>query len=341
MKNPNGYGSVYKLSGKRMKPFCVRITTGWSDQGRQQYKYIGYYETRSKAMIALAEYNKNPYDLDVGKVTFQEVYQGFSTEKYPKISKSNINGYKAAYRVCKSLYSLRFAEIKKNNLQTVIDTCGKNYPTLRKIRVFFNQIYKYAMENDIVSKDYSKFIDINHHQKEDSNRKPFSKTEIKKLWDDVHRNEYVQIILMLIYSGVRISELLDLKKEDVHLKERYFDITESKTAAGIRKVPISKKTLCFFEHWMGKGGCEYLLSTPEGERFLYRNYYDSYWKPFMKELGMKHRPHDTRHTTVSLLAAAKVDQTIIKRIVGHSGAMTLTEKVYTHFEIKQLVDAID
>jgi hypothetical protein len=32
---------------------------------------------------------------------------------------------------------------------------------------------------------------------------------------------------------------------------------------------------------------------------------------------------------------------IIKMIVGHSGAMTLTEKVYTHFDMKELVDAIN
>lgn len=35
-----------------------------------------------------------------------------------------------------------------------------------------------------------------------------------------------------------------------------------------------------------------------------------------------------------MLAETGVDQTIIKKIVGHSGAMTLTEKVYTHFDIK-------
>ena len=42
-----------------------------------------------------------------------------------------------------------------------------------------------------------------------------------------------------------------------------------------------------------------------------------------------------------MLAEAGVNQTIIKKIVGHSGAMTLTEKVYTHFDIKALVDAIN
>lgn len=342
MKNPNGYGSVFKLSGKRRKPFGVRITVGWGDKGKQLFKYIGYYETRPEAMIALAEYNKNPYDLDAGKVTFQEVFEKWRSEKYDKFSKSSINGYNAAYKVCGSLYNIRFADIRKSHLQNVVDTCGKNYPTLRKLKVFFNQIYRFALENDVVTKDYSDFVEILHHKKEDdSKRKPFSKSEVKKLWDNVDRNDFVQIILMMIYTGVRISEMLDLKKENIYLDERYFDVVESKTDAGIRKVPISHRIMPFFQSWMNKNDCEYLLSTPEGERFLYRNYYDAYWKPFMNELEMKHRPHDTRHTTVSMLAEANVNQTIIKRIVGHSGAMSMTEKVYTHFEIKQLVDAID
>lgn len=51
--------------------------------------------------------------------------------------------------------------------------------------------------------------------------------------------------------------------------------------------------------------------------------------------------HCCRHTCISMLAEVGVDQTIIKKIVGHSGAMTLTEKVYTHFDVKELVNAIN
>ena len=42
-----------------------------------------------------------------------------------------------------------------------------------------------------------------------------------------------------------------------------------------------------------------------------------------------------------MLADAHVDQTIIKKIVGHAGAMTLTERVYTHLDIHELIEAID
>ncbi len=50
------------------------------------------------------------------------------------------------------------------------------------------------------------------------NREPFSKTEVAKLWDVKDSNIYYTVILMLIYTGCRIGELLDLKKEDVNLE---------------------------------------------------------------------------------------------------------------------------
>ena len=55
---------------------------------------------------------------------------------------------------------------------------------------------------------------------------------------------------------------------------------------------------------------------------------------------MKHRPHDTRHTCISLLASAGVDERVVKKIVGHKG-QGVTQVVYTHFEIAELIDAIN
>ena len=60
------------------------------------------------------------------------------------------------------------------------------------------------------------------------NREPFSKTEVAKLWDVKDSNIYYTVILMLIYTGCRIGELLDLKKENVNLEERYFKIVASR-----------------------------------------------------------------------------------------------------------------
>ena len=48
---------------------------------------------------------------------------------------------------------------------------------------------------------------------------------------------------------------------------------------------------------------------------------------------MKHRPHDTRHTCISMLTVAGVSDKVIQKIVGHKG-QGVTEVVYTHFEIE-------
>lgn len=348
MKLPNGYGSVYKLPGNRRKPWAVRITVSRKD-GKDglthwKYKYLGYYETQAEALTALAYFNENPYDMDANKITFAEVFEKWSAEHYPKVSKSNIQGYNASYLLCDQIKTMRFNDIKKSHLQSVVDDSGKNYPTLRKLKVLFTMLYKYAMQNDICSKDYAQYVDINQYKDRNPNkydRKPFSQDEITTVWNWKESNEYFTVILMLIYTGVRVSELLDLKKEDVNLEERWFDVIASKTEAGVRKVPIAAKIIPYFEYWMTRNDCDYVLSTPDAKHFEYRNYYDSYWKPFVEQMGMpNHKPHDTRHTCVSLLTAAGVDDKIIKKIVGHKG-QSVTETVYTHFEIQQLIEAID
>ena len=348
MKLPNGYGTVKKMSGKRRRPYVVKKTVGWhydevKDKMIQDQMTIGYAATRAEGLQMLAEYNNNPFDLKASKVTFQEVYERWSKEKFPTISHSNVKGYEASYKVCGSLNNKVFRDMKLVDLQTVVDTCGKNYPTLKKLKSLFSQLYEYAMKNDICSKDYSEFVDIVKYKdknpdKRDHNK--FTKEEIERLWT-LAEDPHYQIVLMLIYNGCRISEFLDLKKEDVHLDEQYFDVIASKTENGLRKVPIADKLLPFYKAWFYGSACEYLLHTPDQKHFDYRNYYDSYFTPLMEQLGFDHKPHDTRHTCISKLTEAHVDQTMIKKIVGHSGAMTLTERVYTHLDIETLVEAIN
>ena len=313
MRLPNGYGSVVKMSGKRRKPYMVRKTIGWhldETKGRQiqDFQIIGYAETRAEGLRMLAEYNQNPYDVNVAKVTFSEVYERWSKYKYPIISDSNAKGYTASYKVCGILYDKPFREIKLCDLQLVVDTCGKNYPTLKKLKGLFNQVYEYAMKNDICNKDYSQYVDLAGYRNKNPNKRDrniFSKDELARLWAH-EANPYCQIILMLNYNACRISEFLDLKKENVHLKEQYFDVVAAKTENGVRKVPIADKLLPFYEAWFERSPCEYLLCTTEGQHLDYFNYCDTYWDPLMEEYDMKHTPHDTRHTCISSVISVRV-----------------------------------
>ena len=284
MKLPNGYGSVVKLSGKRRKPYMVRKTTGYridpvKEKKIAEYIIIGYARTKSEGLEMLADYNHNPYDTKAAKMTFSEVYEEWSKKKYPTVSESNVKGYTASYKACTLLYHRVFKDLKLADLQQVIDTCGKNYPTLKKVKILFNQLYGFALKNDICNKDYSTYVDIAQYKDRNPNkhsRNKFPREEIDRIWT-MQDDKYYQIVLMLLYNGTRISEFLSLKKVNVHLDEQYFDVIDSKTENGIRKVPIADKLLPFYRNWYNScPECEYLLHTEDGKPFKYRNYFDSY-----------------------------------------------------------------
>lgn len=207
-------------------------------------------------------------------------------------------------------------------------------------------MYDFAMKNEICNKDYSDYVDIVKFKDKNPNKRErdrFSSEELEKFWA-MKDEPYFQIILMLVYNGCRVSEFLDLKKENVHLDEQYFDVIKSKTENGLRRVPIADKMLPFYKAWYERHPeCPYLLSTVDGQHFTYRNYYDSYFAPLIEQLDIpsNRTPHWTRHTCTSLMADAGIDPSVQKKILGHSGAMTLTEKVYTHFDVQILIDAIN
>lgn len=347
----NRAGCISKLSGVRRKPWRARafVSCIWNEEkGKyvQVYKTVGHYKTYAEAENALYQYNQNPYDLDSHKITFGEVFERWNGEAYPTMSQSNIQSYNAAYKVCKEIENRPFVEIRYQELQHVIDESGKNYPTLRKIHLLFAMLYKWGMKNELITTNQAQFVDIRQYKDKNPNkidRLPFTNEEIETLWKWSEKNEYVSIILMMIYSGVRQGELRDLKKEDVHLEDRYFYISKSKTPAGIRNVPINEKVFPFFKSWYEKNPeGEYLITTREGQHFNDRNFRDSYFTQVLDQVGIpgEHKPHDTRHTCISLLTVAGVDERIIKKIVGHAGK-GVTENVYTHIEMQVLIDAIN
>ena len=341
MRLPNGYGSITKLSGKRRKPWQVRITTGWetNSAGKEvpTRKIIGCYATRQEAIAALNDYHQNPYSIDSVSATFSDIYDKWSAEKFDKISKSNVNGYKASYKVCESLYKMPFKDIKTSHLQAVVDNCGKAYPTLRKLRVLFSQMYQYAMANDVVNKNYAEFIDIGKNTNE-STRKPFTQAEIDRLWENVDRMEYIDTVLIMIYTGWRIGELIDLKIRDIDLNEMIMRGGLKTEAGKNRLVPIHPRILPLIKKWYDKGG-ETLIKGTNGQALNYGTYFDVYFKNICDQLQMEHKPHDCRHTFATLMDNAGANKLCIKRIMGHASS-DITDKVYTHKDIEELRKAI-
>ena len=81
-RRPNGSGTIVKLSGKRKKPFQVRVNTRIDNFGMPVYDVLNNYPDRVSAEIALAEYNKDPYDVSNRKQTFSEVFAAWYLWKY-------------------------------------------------------------------------------------------------------------------------------------------------------------------------------------------------------------------------------------------------------------------
>ena len=126
------------------------------------------------------------------------------------------------------------------------------------------------------------------------------------------------------------------------MEEQYFDVIDSKTENGIRKVPIADKLLLYYKNWYNScPDCEYLLHTEDGKRFLYRNYYDSYWTPLVEQIGIDRTPHCTRHTCISMLSEAGVQDTTSQENCGALRCYDFDRKVYTHLDMQVLVDAIN
>lgn len=360
MRLPNGFGNVSKLSGKRRNPWRARKTTGWeidpvTQRAKQLYVTIGYYPTRQAALQALSEYNTNPYDIDAAKVTFAEIYEKWAEKKYEDIATSNRNGYKASFKQCEAIYKTRFADLKLSHLQAIMDSCQKSYALRRKLKTLFNQLFDYAVMHEVIPKDKHivEYVDIGKEEEKSDMHYRFSPSEVETMWR-WSANEYVQVILMMIYSGVRPGELFNTKCEDVNLEEKYFSILKGKNANATRRVPIHDRTLPFFRHWMSKGN-EYLVTNLSGRGFNFSTshwgYTKSYWIPILRDMGIleyknesgeivEHLPHDTRHTFTSMWADKHLDEAMRRKIQGHSGK-GMGEIVYTHFEMAKLLEEIN
>lgn len=345
-KRFNGKGTIYKLSGKRANPWIARVLKGYEFKGDKRiakYQTIGCAPTKMEAQELLDRYLLSPYNLDAKQMTFKDVYELWSKKKYPTISEKNVIGYKASFKALQPIHNRMFRDVKYLELQDVIDNCEKNYPTLKKIKTLLVQVYDFAIRCEYCETNYGRLVEIEQYRDRNPNKyehTSFTSEEMKILWENSH-NIYVQVILMLIYCGSRITPFLNILKEDVHLDENYVLIRDMKNAQSYRNVPIANVVKPFYEFWMEYSPCEYLFCTRQGKHLKYRNYKDDYWHNIFDEMGLRrHLPHDCRHSLTSLMERAKIDITHRKRILGHK-SNDITQDIYTHLTMEQLVEDIN
>lgn len=344
MKLPNGFGSIEFLPGNRRKPYRARITVGWDENGKQIRKTLGYYETWLKAFQALAEYNKNPYDIDAKNITLKELYDKYSKEKFPTITDGTIKNYENWIKKCKNLYDTPFADIKTAHIKEIINNLDEDkYSVKNGIKTLFNQLYKYALENEMPVENRSTYIKTAQKEQDTIVRVVFSENEIAKMWKKYDKIPYLDTVLILIYTGMRVGELLEIKTEDVHIEERYMTGGIKTEAGKHRIIPIHRRILPLVKKWYDGAinkNSKYLIYNSAGGRMDYKNSYYSRWNRMMDEIGFVHTPHDTRHTFETRIDRTPANKTSIKKILGHK-IKDITNGVYNHKDLNDLLEAID
>lgn len=215
MRRGNGFGSVIKLSGKRRRPYAARVTQGWTIDGKQIIKYIGYYPTKCEAVKALEAFNTDPYDLSASKITTLELFEKWKAEAVNAVSKSTIEGYSSAFRRAEEIHNMNFKDVKLGHLDAAMARCT---PTMKKVfKNMAGHLYKYAMKHEIVEKDLSEFLQYETIVSKE--KEVFKPEHIKLLWKNIHNHRYGDLPIILLYTGVRVNELLSLKCEAINQLE--------------------------------------------------------------------------------------------------------------------------
>ncbi len=364
-KLPNGFGSIKHLSGKRSKPWAAYPpVTKFSPNGSPILDpAIGYFKIYDEAYLALILYKNAPDTIEKSNasladlcvallsscdsstrvqsagITFAELYEQYYESKYNN-TKRNLSAAakysaKAAYNNCQKLHDRKFADLKKNDLQDIIDTCPLKHSSLELIVSLFKGMYAYAVQNDIVEKDYSQFVRINIPD-DDENGVPFSSDALEILWQNSNR-ENVGTILLMIYTGFRIAAYETMQYNET---EQYFQGGVKTTASKNRIVPIHSAIQRFAKDF----AIRYLSGSGTFETNKFRN---NFYKT-LKKLGLavsasgtKHTPHDCRHTFSWLCDKYGVDDMSKHLLMGHSLGNNIERSVYGHRTFEELKTEIN
>ncbi|BEO90653.1 site-specific integrase [Fusobacterium nucleatum] len=334
MKNQNRLGTVTKLKGKRRKSWAVRISYQ-DDTGVMKRKYLGYFETKKEAQEALYNYNKNPL-LFSGK-TFKEISHLWFTSVKGKLTISSIKKIEIILKFFTILNEYKISDIKLFQLQKIFDEMSFSYNYKGNCKSVLNRIFDFAVKNDFVESNKVKFVELGKKNIV-IERKIFTKKEIEVLWKNLEiKNVY--LILILIYTGMRVGELLNLKVADVDLDNKVIYIRKSKTDAGVRTIPIPDKVLSLFTDNICYKN-EYFIFTKTFNQMSYMSF-RYIFESILRKVGLqKHTIHDTRHTFATMLNNADANSTSIIKLIGHSDFST-TENIYTHKDIEELRKAIN
>lgn len=336
-KRAHGSGTIRKDT-RYKNPYIAIAPSTRNGAGRT---YIGAYPDMKTAQAALEEYIKNGRPQLYGS-TLADIYKLWSDIHYREIQKPE--GWRSIWKWYEPLYDMKMSELRTAHFQDIVNK-AKTKSTADKLKSLAIMLCRYALENDIINKNYAEFVKIPKFEKKE--KVIFTAEQIGTLWEHTD-DKRVQVILAMIYMGFRLGEVVSLTAENVYLEEGYV-VGGIKTKAGKNRVipfpPNIPEIKDFFRQWTAE--CRTPTIIPANEK----NFRDKWFYPVLIELGMLKAhlsghdwkfdkkshltPHSTRHTFASLSASAGMRPENLQKIIGHADYST-TADIYIHKDISEL-----
>jgi integrase len=147
------------------------------------------------------------------------------------------------------------------------------------------------------------------------------------------------IVVMALNTGMRKGEILNLKWENIDLKNNFILLNQDQTKNGERKeIPINNTLKEALKGITRRLDIPYVFYNPKTDK-PYDNIVKSFYTA-MKRAGIKDfRFHDLRHTFASQLVMAGVDLTTVRELLGHK-TLTMTLR-YSHLAPSHKVNAVN
>lgn len=149
-------------------------------------------------------------------------------------------------------------------------------------------------------------------------------------------HDYEAMLLTPGYTGLRLGEFLPLRRPDfdgqlfiVRYTAHKGELIESSEQKNHdRAVPVPPTLAERIEATPARIDTDLLFPTPRGKLFQERNFYRDVWVPAQIATGMDPTPHEFRHSYVSHLRAAGIDDADLAAVAGHTVETMIS--VYTH-----------
>lgn len=227
---------------------------------------------------------------------------------------------------------------------------------LNYIRISLNGIFNTAIDNNLCVKNPAHKVPL--PDKPQADVKAFSKAQVTKITKYIDKHENGPYIALLLYTGLRIGEMLALMWSDIDAENRVIHVRRSITRSEDgeivgettktkkeRSVPYDEPLQKYFDK-LPKYGL-YVISRPDGSHHKHRSFDGIYYR-FFNDLNdtikkeaekiPKMSPHTCRHTFATYLLRNDVDIRKVQVLMGHSTIKTT--EIYTEVDVDDLKDNI-